>query len=61
MHELVHEYEDKVLNFAETAAGTALFQRALRAGPGRLFDPVEKHSQSFCSAVAEVASKIGNA
>ena len=59
MHEIVHEYEDKVLNFAETAAGSTLFQRALRAGAGRLFNPLEKHSQSFCSAVAEVASKIG--
>ena len=50
MHEVVHEYEDKILNFATSDAGDRLLAETPAA---KRFDST--HGPSFYAAVAEVA------
>jgi hypothetical protein len=50
MHEVVHEYEDKILDFRPSDAGDRLFAETTKS---KRFDST--HGRSYYAAVGEVA------
>jgi hypothetical protein len=57
VHEMVHEFEDKIMSFASTEPGRDLQNEAARQFQS--FAPIKEHETSFYSAIAMLAPFFG--